>query len=66
MFPRPRPAWIFVILSHLKREEAPPRRGRLLCLDAIFGAEPASRFRLEVDQAASEEQKAHRKAWLGE
>ncbi|WP_435021138.1 M61 family metallopeptidase [Tundrisphaera sp. TA3] len=42
------------------------RRGRLLRLDATFGREPAPRFKLEPDPAATDEQKAHRRAWLGE
>ena len=42
------------------------RRGRLLRLEATFGAEPASRFRMEPDPKATDEQKAHRKAWLVE
>ncbi len=42
------------------------RRGRLLRLEATFAAEPASRYRLEIDPKATDEQKAHRKAWLGE
>jgi predicted metalloprotease with PDZ domain len=42
------------------------RRGRLMRLETTFAAEPASRYRLELDPNASEEQKAHRKAWLGE
>ena len=42
------------------------RRGRLLRLEATFAAEPTSKHRLEIDPDASEERKAHRKAWLGE
>ncbi len=42
------------------------RRGRLQRLEATFGVEPASRFKIEVDPQATEAQKAHRKAWLGE
>jgi predicted metalloprotease with PDZ domain len=42
------------------------RRGRLMRLDATFAAEPASRYRMEIDPGASDERKAHRKAWLGE
>ena len=42
------------------------RRGRLQRLEATFGVEPTSRFKLEVDPQATEAQKAHRKAWLGE
>ena len=42
------------------------RRGRLQRLEATFGAEPASRHRIEIDPAANDEQKAHRKAWLGD
>ena len=42
------------------------RRGRLQRLEATFGIEPASRFKLEIDPQATEAQKAHRKAWLGE
>jgi predicted metalloprotease with PDZ domain len=42
------------------------RRGRLMRLDATFAAEPASKYRLEIDPQATNEQKAHRKAWLGE
>ena len=42
------------------------RRGRLLRLEATFAAEPTSRFRIEADPKATDEQKAHRKAWLGE
>ncbi|WP_435010869.1 M61 family metallopeptidase [Tundrisphaera lichenicola] len=42
------------------------RRGRLIRLDATFAAEPLSKFRLEPDPAATDEQKAHRKAWLGD
>jgi predicted metalloprotease with PDZ domain len=42
------------------------RRGRLLRLEATFAAEPPSRFRIEPDPKATDEQKAHRKAWLGE
>ncbi len=42
------------------------RRGRLLRLEATFAAEPASHYRLEIDPKATDEQKAHRKAWLGD
>jgi predicted metalloprotease with PDZ domain len=42
------------------------RRGRLLRLEATFGAEPVSRFKIEPDPKATDDQKAHRKAWLGE
>ena len=42
------------------------RRGRLLRLEATFGVEPASRFQIQPDPAATDDQKAHRKAWLGE
>jgi len=42
------------------------RRGRLHRLEATFAAEPPSKFRLEADPKATDEQKAHRKAWLGE
>ena len=42
------------------------RRGRLLRLEATFAAEPPARFRIEADPKATDEQKAHRKAWLGE
>jgi predicted metalloprotease with PDZ domain len=42
------------------------RRGRLRRLEATFAAEPASRHRMEIDPLANDEQKAHRKAWLGE
>ena len=42
------------------------RRGRLHRLEATFGVEPVSQFKLEIDPKATEAQKAHRKAWLGE
>ena len=42
------------------------RRGRLQRLEATFAAEPASRHRMEIDPLATDEQKAHRKSWLGE
>jgi predicted metalloprotease with PDZ domain len=42
------------------------RRGRLTRLEATFAAEPVSKYRLEIDPAATDPQKAHRKAWLGE
>ena len=42
------------------------RRGRLQRLDATFGVEPASKYKLEIDPTATDAQKAHRKAWLGE
>ena len=42
------------------------RRGRLQRLDATFGVEPVSRFKLEIDPKATEAQQAHRKVWLGE
>jgi predicted metalloprotease with PDZ domain len=42
------------------------RRGRLMRLEATFGTEPPSRFKLELDPKATDEQKAHRKAWLAE
>ncbi len=42
------------------------RRGRLQRLEATFGVEPASKFKIEVDPQATEAQKAHRKAWLAE
>jgi predicted metalloprotease with PDZ domain len=42
------------------------RRGRLLRLDATFGREPASTWKLELNPEASADQKARRKAWLGE
>ena len=42
------------------------RRGRLQRLETTFGVEPASQFKLEIDPQATEPQKAHRKAWLGE
>ena len=41
------------------------RRGRLLRLDATFGREPVRNWRLEPDPSASEEQKVHRRDWLG-
>ncbi len=42
------------------------RRGRLLRLEAVFGREPAPQWKLQTDPAASEEQRTHRRAWLGE
>jgi predicted metalloprotease with PDZ domain len=42
------------------------RRGRLLRLEATFGAEPPSHYKIEPDPKATDEQKAHRKAWLGD
>jgi len=42
------------------------RRGRLQRLEATFGVEPTSKFKLEIDPQATEAQKAHRKAWLAE
>lgn len=42
------------------------RRGRLQRLEATFGVEPVAKFKLEIDPAATDAQKAHRKAWLGE
>ena len=42
------------------------RRGRLTRLEATFAAEPVSKYRMEIDPAATDAQKAHRKAWLGE
>ncbi len=42
------------------------RRGRIQRLEATFGVEPVSKFKLEIDPQATEAQKAHRKAWLGE
>ena len=42
------------------------RRGRLQRLEATFGVEPTSKYKLEIDPQATEAQKAHRKAWLGE
>ena len=42
------------------------RRGRLRRLDATWAAAPAETFKLEIDPRATEIQKAHRKAWLGE
>ena len=42
------------------------RRGRLQRLEATFAVEPAPRYRMEIDPAATDAQKAHRKAWLGE
>ena len=42
------------------------RRGRLMRLDAAFATEPTSRHRLEIDPKATDDQKAHRKAWLAE
>ena len=42
------------------------RRGRLQRLEATFGVEPVSRFKIEIDPQATEAQKAHRKAWLAE
>lgn len=42
------------------------RRGRLLRLEATFGVDPASRWKLELNPEATEGQKAHRKAWLGD
>jgi predicted metalloprotease with PDZ domain len=42
------------------------RRGRLVRLEATFGAEPTSHYKIEIDPKANDEQKAHRKAWIGE
>jgi hypothetical protein len=42
------------------------RRGRLLRLDATFGREPATKWKLQPDPAGSEEQRARRQNWLGE
>ena len=42
------------------------RRGRLQRLEATFGVEPTSAYKLEIDPNATEAQKAHRQAWLGE
>jgi hypothetical protein len=35
-------------------------------IDATFGSEPSETWRLEPDPKASEAQKAHLKAWIGE
>jgi len=42
------------------------RRGRLLRLATVFGREPVPKWKLQPDPAAGEEQKARRRAWLGE
>jgi predicted metalloprotease with PDZ domain len=42
------------------------RRDRLQRLDAVFGQEPPRRWSLEALAGASDAQKAHRKAWIGE
>ncbi len=41
------------------------RRGRLLRVGLTPGAEPPQRWTLEVDPAATDEQKAHLEAWIG-
>jgi predicted metalloprotease with PDZ domain len=41
------------------------RRERLLELPVTFGQKPDESWKLEIDPDASEEQAAHRKAWLG-
>ena len=42
------------------------RRGKLSRLDATFAQEPSSAWTLEQNPDANADQKAHRKAWLGE
>jgi predicted metalloprotease with PDZ domain len=42
------------------------RRDRLRRIDATFGQEPPRQWTLEPNPEASAEQKAHRKAWIGE
>lgn len=42
------------------------RREKLVRLDATFGTEPAESWALEVRPDASEAQKAHLKAWIGD
>jgi predicted metalloprotease with PDZ domain len=42
------------------------RRDRLQRLSATFGQEPPRQWTLELDPAATEAQKANRKAWVGE
>ncbi|HEX6198690.1 MAG TPA: PDZ domain-containing protein, partial [Thermoanaerobaculia bacterium] len=41
------------------------RRERLLELPVTFGEKPDESWKLEVDPDATEEQEAHREAWLG-
>jgi hypothetical protein len=41
------------------------RRERLVRLPVTFGAAPRPRFRLEVDPAATPEQRRHLDEWLG-
>ncbi len=42
------------------------RRDRLQRIDATFGQEPPKQWSLEINPEATEAQKAHRKAWIGE
>ena len=42
------------------------RRGRLLELPVTLGEKPPEQWKLEIDPKASDEQVAHRKAWLEE
>ena len=42
------------------------RRDRLRRIDATFGQEPPRQWTLEANPEATADQKAHRKAWIGE